>query len=145
MHDILDFPPLLKESYEATTRPICRKHGLTASELDILLFLANHPHYDRASEIVKRRFIAKSQVSASVASLQGKGYLTVCAVPGDRRTSRLALTEAANAAVTDGKAAQERFFSALLDGFSEDERLQMLHRFDRMIENLNRFLQEESQ
>lgn len=138
-----DFPPLLAEAYRNATRPVCQRFGLTASELDIVLFLANQPQYDRATDIVEKRFIAKSQVSASVASLQKRGYLVCESSRSDRRTVHLKLTDAARDAVSSGRQAQERFFAALLRGFSESDREKMLENFRKITHNLQNFLKED--
>lgn len=142
MNYFSDFQPLLSEAYRNATRPVCQRFGLTASELDIVLFLANQPQYDRATDIVEKRFIAKSQVSASVASLQKRCYLVCESSQSDRRTVHLKLTDAAQEAVEAGRQAQERFFSALLTDFSESDRKRMLENFQKITDNLREFLKE---
>ena len=46
--------------YDELLEPVYEKHSLTKSELDILLFLANNPEYDRAADIIEVRKVAKS-------------------------------------------------------------------------------------
>ena len=35
-----------KALYSVCMEPVCREHGITRTELDILLFLANNPKYE---------------------------------------------------------------------------------------------------
>ena len=55
---------LFKRLYDQTMDPIAQQWDLTRMELDILLFLANAPAYDTAADIVERRRLTKSHVSA---------------------------------------------------------------------------------
>lgn len=123
--------------YSQCVEPVCLRHGLTRAELDILLFLANNPAFDTASDIVRRRGISKSHVSASLAALEGRGWLARRAAPGDRRTVHITLGEGAAAAVEDGRAAQRRFAAILFGGFSakeSDQLRQLLDRIDRNVQ-----------
>ena len=56
----------VKTLYSKCVGEICVWHGITRMELDILLFLANNPCFDTATEIVEIRYLSKSQVSSSV-------------------------------------------------------------------------------
>ena len=81
----LDNIQLSKKKYAAMLEPLCRRHDLTRNELDILLFLANNPEYDRAADIVAIRRIAKSHVSLSVSSLEKRHLLLREFLESDRR------------------------------------------------------------
>ena len=56
---------------------------------DILMFLGNNPAYKTASEIVEIRRLKANLVSVNVEKLVQEGYLTRCAVAGDRRKTEL--------------------------------------------------------
>ena len=62
-----------QKGYARLLEPICKKWELTRNELDVMLFLANNPDYDRAVDIVNHRGLAKSHVSMSVTSLENRG------------------------------------------------------------------------
>ena len=51
-----------QKGYARLLEPICKKWDLTRNELDVMLFLANNPDYDRAADIVTNRGLAKSHV-----------------------------------------------------------------------------------
>lgn len=143
MNALLELFPLIKESYAKATLPVCQKYGMTAAECDVLLFLANHPAYDRATDIVEKRHIVKSQVSTSITALEQKGYLRRTHRENDRRTIHLELLPAAANAIADGKAAQLRFFDAVLADFSDAQRQIMLQNMQHLMNNMKAFLQEE--
>lgn len=107
--------------YTATVSPVCEKHGLTYMEFTVLMFLANNPQFDTASDIVRYRHLTKSHVSMSVRSLQDKGLLKGEYHEPNRRTIHLTVLETAEPIVSDGRAAQQRYGSILFTGFSETE------------------------
>ena len=110
-----------QKSYSKCLDPICREWELTRNELDVILFLFNNPGFDRATDIVSRRGIAKSHVSLSVTNLENRKLLTRRFDPNDRRTAHLELTEQAVAIAQAGRDAQSRFFSGLYQGITEEE------------------------
>ena len=107
--------------YTATVSPVCEKYGLTYMEFTVLMFLANNPQFDTASDIVRYRHLTKSHVSMSVRSLQDKGLLKGEYHKPNRRTIHLTLLEDADPIVTDGRSAQQNYGSILFSGFDESE------------------------
>ena len=125
-----------QKGYAKLMEPLCKKWEMTRNELDVLLFLANNPDYDRAVDIVNNRGLSKSHVSLSVSSLESRGLLLREEDPDDRRTIRLKLTEAAKPVVESGQMAQKRFFESLHQGISR-EQLEMMRDFTQKVnENL---------
>ena len=110
-----------KKEYAKLMEPVCRTYGLTRNELDVLLFLYNNPGLDRAADIVSRRGIAKSHVSLSVSTLEGKGLLQKLEDPEDRRTIHLKLTEPAQHMADTARQAQRNFFGRIFSGLTPAE------------------------
>ncbi len=110
--------------------------GLSRTEMDILLFLANHPQFDTATDIVEKRRLSKAHVSLSLRSLRERGYLTAAYLQGNHRTMRLRLTEMAAPAVQAGQAAQRRFWARLTRDFTPEELRQLQSMLARMAQNL---------
>jgi len=110
-----------KKKYASLMEPLCRGYDLTRSELDVLLFLANNPGFDRAADIVSMRQIAKSHVSLSVGNLEKRGLLLRQFEDADRRAAHLKLTEAALPIVQEGQALQQQFFRHLFAGLHHEE------------------------
>ena len=65
----------VEELYENIVSPVCEKYELTYMEFTVLMFLANNPQYDTATQIVRYRHLAKSHVSVSIRSLQERGLI----------------------------------------------------------------------
>lgn len=132
----------MKTLYSKCMEPICEQYQLTRTELDILLFLANNPKYDTAAAIVEVRYLVKSQVSTSIKHLEEKGFLTKQYHTDNRKTIHLSICEAAKPLITDGRHAQENFFSILCDGFTEEEMQLLQDFFFRTLNNINNYLKE---
>ena len=107
--------------YTAAVSPVCEKYGLTYMEFTVLMFLANNPQFDTASDIVRYRHLTKSHVSMSVRSLQDKGLLKGEHHEPNRRTIHLTVLESAEPIVNDGRSAQKNYGNILFAGFAESE------------------------
>lgn len=137
MLPILEHYFAAKSLYNKQMTPVCKAYGLTQMELTILLFLANNPDCNTASQIVKCRNLTKSHVSISVKSLQEKGLLSCFYETGDRKTVRLRLSGETAGIVADGRAAQEAFGRALLRGFSQEETALLQSFLERIRKNMS--------
>ena len=118
---MMDTLPLAKKKYDALMEPLCRRFELTRNELDVLLFLANNPSFDRAADIVRIRQMTKSHVSLSITNLEQRGLLYRVFDPADRRTAHLKLTDSAEPIVAEGNRIQQTFFGHVFAGLSEEE------------------------
>ena len=102
--------PLFKRLYQEKLEPVCSEYSLTRMELNILLFLANNPVHDTATDIVEVRHLTKSHVSASVKTLQARGYLQRVFLAGNHKTVHLRLTPAAGPVVEQGAPRPAKLF-----------------------------------
>lgn len=130
----------IKALYSNCVGNVCRKHDITRIELDILLFLANNPCYDTATDIVEIRYLAKSQVSAAIKHMENCGYLTKEYAKDNRKTAHLHICDSAADIVADGQNAQRRFFEIMMAGISQDELESMKRCMDRISANIDRYL-----
>ena len=129
--------------YNRMVAPVCEKHGLTYMEFTVLLFLANNPEYDTASQVVACRHLTKSHVSISVRSLGEKGLLTGAREEGNRRAIHLQVTPAAEPMIRDGREAQQKFYNVIHSGFSPEEEKLMQNMIARIDQNIDHYLKEE--
>lgn len=134
----------IKALYADCVGDICDKHGITRMELDILLFLANNPVFDTATDIIEVRYLSKSQVSTSIKLLEEHGYIRKEYAMDNKKTAHLKIDEAAYLIVEDGRRAQEKFLGIMLHGFTECEIESMKEYFDRMRNNINGYLKEKT-
>ncbi len=105
-------------------------------ELTILLYLANNPGHDTASEIIKKRHLTKSHVSTSISSLIDKGLLRKEYRENNRKTEHLLLTEACDGIIRDGRAGQQQFFDRVSFGLSEEDLAVLSACFEQMNKNI---------
>ena len=125
-----------QKGYARLLEPICKQWDLTRNELDVMLFLANNPDYDRAVDIVTHRGLAKSHVSMSVTNLESRGLLERIPDPSDRRTVHLKLTEKAREITDVGCRRQQQFMDYLHQGVTR-EQLELMKMFaQRVYENI---------
>ena len=112
----------LKKLYEKECAEAGSAFGLTQSEIDVLLFLANNKGFDTAMDIVRYRSVSKALVSNAVDSLTARGYLKTHINPADRRYTHLVITDKAAGAVRALQRAQEAFAGLLKDETTPEER-----------------------
>ena len=96
----------VEELYENMVSPVCEKYELTYMEFTVLMFLANNPQYDTATQIVRYRHLAKSHVSVSIRSLQERGLILGEHKGGNHRTIHLSVAGKATDIIAAGRAAQ---------------------------------------
>ncbi len=135
----------IKALYSKCVEGVCVKHNITRMELDILLFLANNPCFDTATDIIEVRYLSKSQVSSSIKLLEQRGCLRKEYLESNRKTAHLKICEGASDIIHDGQAAQEKFISIMLDGFSQEEIDSMKKHNDHILRNINAYLKEETE
>lgn len=111
----------LKKLYDRALEPVYKQFHISRNELDVVLFLANNPEYQRATDIVELRGIAKSHVSMAVSRLEKAGLLIRIEDPRDRRCACLRLTEKAGELAAAGQEAQRKFFRAVHQGITHEE------------------------
>ena len=109
-------------AYSEVCKPLCKELGLPQTAFDILMFLGNNPDYKTASEIVEIRRLKANLVSVNVEKLVREGYLTRCAVAGDRRKTELLCTEKAAPILARGRQLQKDFSENLFAGMDEARR-----------------------
>ena len=135
---------LVRALYADFLEPVCKTYHLTRMELDVLLFLANNPYFDTATDIVEKRRLTKSHVSLAVNALVHKGYLSRIFRENNHKTVHLVLCGSASPIVSEGRNAQKAFAEILLKDFSEED-ARLLHRLlARMDRNIRSHLKEES-
>lgn len=142
--NLWEYQNVIKTFYAKCVEKVCEKHHITRMELDILLFLANNPIFNTASDMVEVRCLSKSQVSVSIKLLEKKGYLRKEYVNGNRKTAHLLICDSASHIVADGKAAQEQFVAIMFAGIPQEEIQSMKRCMKHILENINPYKKEET-
>lgn len=131
-----------RELHTILFEPVCRKYGLTLTEIHVLLFLSEHEENNTAKDIVGHLKIAKSYVSSAVRILEERGYIEGCHEGNDRRSVHLHLRENAKEIIQESLKIQKNFLNVLVQGFTEEELENMRKNIRRMIDNTEQFLKE---
>lgn len=118
--EILELAEYSMQAYEKVCHPVCQKLGMTQTAFDILMFLANNPRYQTASDIVEMCSLKANLVSFHVERLVQEGYLNRQSIPEDRRKCALICTEKAQSVIEQGRKAQQTFREKLRKGISEE-------------------------
>lgn len=139
MYKYLENVFMSKELYQTILAPVCEKYGLTQTEMVVLLFLANNPQNDTASDIVVKRRLTKSSVSTAARALQEKGLIAGEYLDGNHRTIHLKICETASDIVEEGRKAQRKFLEILTTDFSKAERDTLEKYIMRMIQNMRSY------
>ena len=133
---------LIKRLYDQAMEPLTDQYQVTRMELDVLLFLANNPQLDTATDLVNQRSLTKSHVSSSVASLVKRGCLERVYQQDNRKVAHLKLLAPAEEIVEAGQRAQQHFFASILRNFTSEELAWMDRIFKKIESNARTALKE---
>ena len=129
----IEFGRKTAAAYAALCKPLCQKLHLTQTAFDILMFLANNPGYQTASDVVEMRKLKANLVSVNVDRLVQEGYLVREADPADRQPI-----------IVRGRALQEEFGQKLLENTTEAQRKAFCETMDIMNKNLDAILERDT-
>ena len=125
----IEFGRKTSAAYAALCKPLCQKLHLPQTAFDILMFLANNPGYQTASDVVEVRKLKANLREAD---------------PGDRRRTLLRCTEKACPIIEQGRALQEEFGARLLEHTNEAQRKAFFETMDIINKNLDAILEGET-
>ena len=127
----IEFPRKLLEVYNDACKPLCKKLKLPQTAFDILMFLGNNPQYQTARDIVKIRNIKANLISINVEKLVKEG---------DRRKTKLIITEKAHPVIKEGQQLQQGFVDQLFDNTTQEDKKNFIHVMKNMDKNLDDIL-----
>lgn len=133
----------LGKLYSRMFAPLLEEWGLTQTEADILLFLANNPEYDTAKDMVEKRHLAKSHISVGIDALVSRGLLERFWREGNRKTIHLRLTPQADPVIQAGRTLQARYGSILFAGFTQEEKETLVNLLDRVVSSVDQALEKD--
>ena len=116
----IEFPRKLLEVYNDTCKPLCKKLKLPQTAFDILMFLGNNPQYQTARD--------------------KEGYLRREEIKGDRRKTKLIITEKAHPVIKEGQQLQQGFVDQLFDNTTQEDKKIFIHVMKNMDKNLDDIL-----
>ena len=135
--DVIEQLILTARCREQYCKSLLEQYHLRASELDVLLFLAQRRDMTTAKQICDERQLAKSLVSAGVETLVSRNLVERRTDPADRRRTLLSLRPEAEEILDSANAMLGQFRGRLCDGISTED-LQAFERvLRRMRHNMN--------
>lgn len=140
MNKGIEFIRKFSQAYSIACRPLCQKLKIPQTAFDILLFLANNPEYQTASDIVEIRGIKANLVSVNVDKLVRDGYLKRQSVKDDRRKILLICTDKAQDVIKEGRKLQENFMNQLFEDTDEQTQKIFFILIESMEKNLDKIL-----
>lgn len=139
MNNLLENVFISREFYHFMLNPICEKFKLTHTEVMILLFLANYPTNDTASDIVNKRHLTKSNVSMALRDLTEKKLVSGEYIDGNHRSVHLKLLDKANSIIEEGNRLQSEFLEVLVRDFSDSDKELLRKYMDKMCNNIRSY------
>ena len=136
MYNLLENIFISRDLYQAMIAPVCDKYDMTQAEMIVLLFLANNPQNDTATDIVEKRRMTKSAVSMAARALQEKGLITG---GGNHRSIHLRVCKNALGIIEDGRKTQDEYLKILTKDFSESERTAFRDYIMRVTDNIKHY------
>ena len=140
MNTDIEFVQKFNLAYNAMCKPLCQQLKLPQTAFDILMFLGNNPQYQTARDIVKIRNIKANLISINVEKLVKEGYLRREEIKGDRRKTKLIITEKAHPVIKEGQQLQQGFVDQLFDNTTQEDKKIFIHVIKNMDKNLDYIL-----
>lgn len=106
----------------------------TLPRFDVMAALSRHDQGLKMSELSGVLRVSNGNVTGIVDRLVDDGLMVRIAVPGDRRASRVRLTQKGREEFARQAAAHEGWINAMLEDFSAEEAAALSARFDQMNE-----------
>lgn len=119
--DLIDFGQHIFWVRYKVAGELGKKYSLSATEMDILLFLYLYPDKTTAAEIERKKQLKKNTISVRVESLVQRGLLVRQELSGDRRKVKLSLTEEARSIASAYKIQYDRLKQRLTEGLSQED------------------------
>lgn len=132
------FAKQIGDLYAAALADAAGAVGLTKQEADVLLFLANNPELDTASDVAKYRGFSRAYVSKAVEALLGRSLIEVSVAREDRRVQRLLLAPSAREKAASLQRAQTAFFARMTQGVPQEELSVCAAVLEHMMRNADR-------
>lgn len=127
---------MINKAYDRVRKSIQHQFDLMGAEVDVLMFLANHPEHNTAQEIVDLRKLTKSHASLAIKQLESKGYITRSTNPENRKENHIQLTSKSQPVTRYGQQLQQAFIDQLFQGFSSKQKQAFVQALNQIEENL---------
>ena len=118
----IEFPRKLLEVYNDTCKPLCKKLKLPQTAFEYFNVFRKQSTIPDSRDIVKIRNIKANLISINVEKLVKEGYLRREEIKGDRRKTKLIITEKAHPVIKEGQQLQQGFVDQLFDNTTQEDK-----------------------
>ena len=150
-HELLTVDELLSYKLVRLQRLIDRcqarnaeRFGLTLPEIRLLLLIRRHPGHTLA-EVLRGTIVDSGNSSRNANSLVRAGFLYKEQDEDDARKARLFLTDKGDRLVAEAQGVWQEFNRQLMDVLPNEDRVELLHHLDNLMEKLSQVLNEPRQ
>ena len=133
-----------RKVYARVSAPELKAYGLSPSEVDILIFLANNPNINTAKEMGHFLQVSKGLVARSLESLITRGFLRTAMDERDHRRQHIFLEEEAYKVIAILAKRRQEVGTLILQGISQEQMQMVVETFDIMNANIMKILEEET-
>lgn len=150
MLDNMNLETLIKRSaafrkvYARISAPELKAYGLSPSEVDILIFLANNPNINTAKEMRPFLQVSKGLIARSLETLLTRGFLRTETDEKDHRRQHIYLETKAQALIAILAKRRQNVEALILEGVSKEQIQTVVQTFDVMNENIMKILEDEA-
>ena len=115
--------------------------GVGPHDHPYLFYICHHPGVSQ-DELRRALYVNKSSVTRHMAHLEAEGFITRAPAENDRRVMQVYPTEKGMEALPLLRRVSGEWNAALTDGFSEEERAQLIALLERAMQNAKRKTEE---
>jgi DNA-binding MarR family transcriptional regulator len=126
----------IAEVFKRSVSAAFRKYELTFPQYNVLRVLdASKNGQSRITNVSRIMLVPGANMTGIAKRLEKSGFLTRKSDPSDERVTVLSITPKGKAMLTKIEKERDRHMRAMLKGFSEDEKQELLSKIKRLIKN----------
>lgn len=144
MEQIIDGLSASKYLYRSMLKPICEKHELTLSEIQIMMYLSKNKECNTSRDISEKLHMKKSIVSISLKDLQDRGYIHSEHLPNNLRSLHSYINDDALGIIDECNDVVKEYGKIVTKGFSKEEKDGFIEMLKRISMNVITFKKEMS-
>ncbi len=116
--------------------------GVYRSQHRVLMCISDHPNISQ-KELARMNDVTSATIAVTLKKLEKGGYISRTVDEKDNRFNQISVTEKGRQVVKDSRRIFAEVETAMFAGFSEEDFAVMGKLFDRVMENLDHYLERE--
>lgn len=124
--------------YNKMKYKISKKHGISKTSFDVVMFLHNNSEVKTAEEICRMRGIKPAIVSVQIDRLIKDDFVVRAVDVNDRRRQLLTLSDKVKPITDEGVIMQKYYNEKLFEGVDPEEQRIYIRTLEKMLVNINK-------